>query len=212
MTQVALAHSGRTDASGCHNDYQNGGYHCHNGGNNVQSDYDRGFQEGYDIAYRHTSKGETYEWWWEGTEAYGAGFEDGIRQGESDGEFYYEQQMQEMESYYQGQEYEYDDYSYKENEVNTTDRYIINKEKVEEHKNRPILLKILDEFFGDFFGYVFLYFVLYIPSIIVISILETIQSIFTKREKSELFLNKNSTSLSFVLSGIFLIICLYLSV
>jgi hypothetical protein len=23
------AHSGRTNAAGCHNDYQNGGYHCH---------------------------------------------------------------------------------------------------------------------------------------------------------------------------------------
>ncbi len=26
------AHSGRTDASGCHHDRQNGGYHCHNSG------------------------------------------------------------------------------------------------------------------------------------------------------------------------------------
>ena len=26
----ANAHSGRTDASGCHNDKKNGGYHCHN--------------------------------------------------------------------------------------------------------------------------------------------------------------------------------------
>lgn len=26
---AALAHSGRTDASGCHNDNKNGGYHCH---------------------------------------------------------------------------------------------------------------------------------------------------------------------------------------
>ena len=29
---VALAHSGRTDANGGHNDYINGGYHYHNGG------------------------------------------------------------------------------------------------------------------------------------------------------------------------------------
>lgn len=29
----AEAHPGRTDASGCHNDRRNGGYHCHNGGN-----------------------------------------------------------------------------------------------------------------------------------------------------------------------------------
>jgi hypothetical protein len=26
---VASAHSGRTNASGCHNDRKNGGYHCH---------------------------------------------------------------------------------------------------------------------------------------------------------------------------------------
>jgi hypothetical protein len=25
----ALAHSGRTNSSGCHNDRKNGGYHCH---------------------------------------------------------------------------------------------------------------------------------------------------------------------------------------
>ncbi|PIP30753.1 hypothetical protein COZ22_01800 [bacterium (Candidatus Howlettbacteria) CG_4_10_14_3_um_filter_37_10] len=25
-----FAHSGRTDSSGCHNDYIHGGYHCHN--------------------------------------------------------------------------------------------------------------------------------------------------------------------------------------
>lgn len=28
----AAAHSGRTNAQGCHNDRKNGGYHCHNGG------------------------------------------------------------------------------------------------------------------------------------------------------------------------------------
>jgi hypothetical protein len=28
----AYAHSGRTNAQGCHNDRKNGGYHCHNGG------------------------------------------------------------------------------------------------------------------------------------------------------------------------------------
>lgn len=30
--QVVNAHSGRTDAYGCHNDYISGGYHCHNSG------------------------------------------------------------------------------------------------------------------------------------------------------------------------------------
>lgn len=31
------AHSGRTDASGCHHDRQNGGYHCHNSGGSSPS-------------------------------------------------------------------------------------------------------------------------------------------------------------------------------
>ena len=29
ITSSAFGHSGRTNSSGCHNDYQNGGYHCH---------------------------------------------------------------------------------------------------------------------------------------------------------------------------------------
>lgn len=32
MPMVAIAHGGRTDKYGCHNDRKNGGYHCHNGG------------------------------------------------------------------------------------------------------------------------------------------------------------------------------------
>lgn len=28
---IAIAHGGRTDASGCHNDNKNGGRHCHGG-------------------------------------------------------------------------------------------------------------------------------------------------------------------------------------
>lgn len=31
-SELALAHPGRTNASGCHNDNVNGGYHCHNNG------------------------------------------------------------------------------------------------------------------------------------------------------------------------------------
>lgn len=27
--EIRNDHSGRTDSSGCHNDYKNGGYHCH---------------------------------------------------------------------------------------------------------------------------------------------------------------------------------------
>jgi hypothetical protein len=29
ISGVALAHSGGTDANGCHHDRKNGGYHCH---------------------------------------------------------------------------------------------------------------------------------------------------------------------------------------
>lgn len=32
MVTSVYAHSGNTDSNGCHNDYINGGYHCHNGG------------------------------------------------------------------------------------------------------------------------------------------------------------------------------------
>ncbi|MGD9478781.1 YHYH domain-containing protein [Shinella sp. G-2] len=28
-TPLTLAHSGGTDANGCHNDHRKGGYHCH---------------------------------------------------------------------------------------------------------------------------------------------------------------------------------------
>ena len=31
MSSVALAHSGRTNSEGCHNDRSNGTYHCHRG-------------------------------------------------------------------------------------------------------------------------------------------------------------------------------------
>lgn len=29
ITSAAIAHSGGTDANGCHYDRKNGGYHCH---------------------------------------------------------------------------------------------------------------------------------------------------------------------------------------
>ena len=29
ITATAIAHSGGTDSSGCHNDHKRGGYHCH---------------------------------------------------------------------------------------------------------------------------------------------------------------------------------------
>jgi len=40
VTGLALAHSGRTDASGCHHNRRTGGYHCHGGGSS------RGYSSG----------------------------------------------------------------------------------------------------------------------------------------------------------------------
>lgn len=37
LTVPAYAHSGRTNAEGCHNDRRNGGYHCHGGGSRARS-------------------------------------------------------------------------------------------------------------------------------------------------------------------------------
>lgn len=37
LSSNAQAHPGRTNASGCHNDRINGGYHCHNGGSSGSS-------------------------------------------------------------------------------------------------------------------------------------------------------------------------------
>ena len=39
--QAALSHSGRTNRSGCHNNRQTGGYHCHNSGSGSRSSYYR---------------------------------------------------------------------------------------------------------------------------------------------------------------------------
>jgi len=37
IPSLVLAHGGRTNKYGCHNDRKNGGYHCHNGGSIPQS-------------------------------------------------------------------------------------------------------------------------------------------------------------------------------
>ena len=37
IPSLVLAHGGRTDKYGCHNDRKNGGYHCHNSGTTLQS-------------------------------------------------------------------------------------------------------------------------------------------------------------------------------
>jgi hypothetical protein len=90
------AHPGNTDANGGHYCWTNcedwglnyGEYHYHDDYNisNDQSDYDDGYQKGYDTAYGYTSQCiEDYSWSWEGPQAYGDGFEDGIKVGHKDG-------------------------------------------------------------------------------------------------------------------------------
>ncbi|MCA1066183.1 YHYH domain-containing protein (plasmid) [Rossellomorea sp. AcN35-11] len=90
------AHSGGTDASGGHHCWTDceshgleyGEYHYHDGGtiNTAQNDYDEGYSRGYELAYSYTNNcEEEYEWWWEGPEAFGQGYEDGIEQGHADG-------------------------------------------------------------------------------------------------------------------------------
>jgi len=39
LSELALAHGGRTNASGCHNNRKTGGYHCHGGSSNSSSHY-----------------------------------------------------------------------------------------------------------------------------------------------------------------------------
>ena len=40
MVNLVMAHSGRTDSNGCHNDNINGGYHCHNSDDSSSSSSD----------------------------------------------------------------------------------------------------------------------------------------------------------------------------
>jgi len=39
LSELALAHGGRTNASGCHNNRKTGGYHCHGSGASSSSSY-----------------------------------------------------------------------------------------------------------------------------------------------------------------------------
>lgn len=90
------AHPGNTDASGGHTCRTNcedwgldyGEYHYHDGSSSSdsKSDYDQGYKKGYDTAYGFTSQCiEDYEWWWDGPQSYGDGFEDGIDDGHANG-------------------------------------------------------------------------------------------------------------------------------
>jgi hypothetical protein len=94
---TVLAHPGNTDSSGGHTCRTNcedwglyyGEYHYHDEApapSYSQSDYDDGYQRGYDYAYSYTSNcQEDYEYWWEGPQAFGDGYEAGITDGHNDG-------------------------------------------------------------------------------------------------------------------------------
>jgi hypothetical protein len=91
-----FAHPGDTDAFGGHVCRTNceewglnyGEYHYHDDSapSNSQSDYDNGYEKGYDLAYSYTSQcEEEYDWWWEGPQSFGDGYEDGVKAGHDDG-------------------------------------------------------------------------------------------------------------------------------
>jgi hypothetical protein len=91
----AFAHPGNTDASGGHTCRTNckqwglnyGEYHYHNSSPvSAINDYDEGYDQGYDLAYSYTSECEVeYEWWWEGPQEFGDGYEQGIKDGHQQG-------------------------------------------------------------------------------------------------------------------------------
>jgi hypothetical protein len=108
------AHPGRTDSSGGHTCRTNceqwgldyGEYHFHNSYiDTSESDYQEGYNEGYELSYGYASQCEPYEWSWEGTQDFGDGFEQGIEDGDQEGRLIcYE------DSYAVGEEQGYSDY------------------------------------------------------------------------------------------------------
>lgn len=92
---TAFAHPGNTDSSGGHTCRTNceqwgldyGEYHYHDSSSPLSSsDYDDGYNRGYEIAYSYTSQcEEEYEWWWEGPQTFGDGYEQGIEDGHQEG-------------------------------------------------------------------------------------------------------------------------------
>ncbi|WP_043933817.1 YHYH domain-containing protein [Bacillus sp. EB01] len=100
LSSTVSAHPGNTDGSGGHTCRTNcddwglyyGEYHYHDGNGGTynlpapQEDYDNGYSQGYDTAYGYTSNcEEEYDWYWEGTDDFGRGFEDGIDDGHEEG-------------------------------------------------------------------------------------------------------------------------------
>jgi len=93
FSQFVSAHPGNTDSSGGHTCYTNceeyglsyGEYHYHDTSNTVDY-YSDGYNRGYEYAYSYTSMcEEEYEWWWEGPQDFGDGYEQGIKDGHNDG-------------------------------------------------------------------------------------------------------------------------------
>ncbi|MDZ5472700.1 YHYH domain-containing protein [Bacillus sp. 31A1R] len=114
------AHPGNTDASGGHTCRTNceewglndGEYHYHDGYSDYDSGgtYDEGYATGFDYAYSYTSTCEKdYEWWWEGSQEFGNGYEEGIADGHEEG---LEVCIEDSED--AGYQEGYDDYQYDE--------------------------------------------------------------------------------------------------
>jgi hypothetical protein len=95
VVNPVLAHPGNTDSSGGHTCRTNceqwglnyGEYHYHDTlPDTSESDYRDGYDRGYEFAYSYTSQcEEEYEWWWEGPQAFGDGYEQGISDGHQEG-------------------------------------------------------------------------------------------------------------------------------
>ena len=96
LPEIVYSHPGNTDEQGghtCRTNCEQWGlnhleYHYHDVENNYTSqlDYDIGYKEGYEIAFQYASICDLdYEWWWEGPQEYGSGFEAGIENGHEQG-------------------------------------------------------------------------------------------------------------------------------
>jgi hypothetical protein len=95
VVNTVLAHPGNTDSSGGHTCRTNceqwglnyGEYHYHDSlPDTSENDYQDGYDRGYELAYSYTSHcEEEYEWWWEGPQTFGDGYEQGIAEGHQEG-------------------------------------------------------------------------------------------------------------------------------
>lgn len=93
LNDYVYAHPGNTDSSGGHTcqtnceewGYSYDEYHYHNSYSS-EDHYTDGYTRGHEYAYSYTSQCiEDYEWWWEGPQEFGNGYEDGIEEGHKEG-------------------------------------------------------------------------------------------------------------------------------